>query len=119
MDKIMIVDDSAFMRKYIKTILRRAGFQTFIDAANGTEAVEQYVKEKPAVTLMDITMPGMDGLQALETIIKLDSQAKVVMCTAMSQESIMVRALHTGAKDYIVKPFQEARVIEAVKKQIG
>lgn len=119
MEKIMIVDDSAFMRGRIRGMLKHAGFENFIEAANGTEAVEQYVRERPALTIMNITMPGMDGLQALKTITAVDPQAKIIMCTAISQESIMEQAIRDGANDYIVKPFDASRMIEAVKKQVG
>lgn len=119
MKKIMIVDDSAYMRGNIRGMLKHAGFETFIEAANGTQAVEQYIKERPAVTILDITMQGMDGLQALKTIMAVDSQAKIIMCTAISQESIMVQAMSDGARDYIVKPFDASRLIEAVKEHMS
>ena len=119
MAKIMLVDDAAFMRMMVKNALTKSGYDNFGEAQDGAEAVKKYDEENPDMVIMDITMPNMDGLQALKKIKESHPDAKIVMCTAMGQESMVVDAIKSGAKDFIVKPFQEDRVLEAVKKVIG
>lgn len=114
--RIMIVDDAAFMRMMLKDILTRHGFEVVGEAENGTVAVEMYKEKKPDLVTMDITMPEMDGVTALKEIRKIDPNAQVVMCSAMGQQGMVIEAIQNGAKDFIVKPFQEERVVEAVKK---
>jgi two-component system chemotaxis response regulator CheY len=114
--KILVVDDAAFMRMMIKDILVKHGFEVIGEAANGAEAVVLFKELSPDLVTMDITMPEMDGITALKGIKKLDPNAKVVMCSAMGQQAMVLEAIQAGAKDFIVKPFQADRVIEAVKK---
>lgn len=115
---ILIVDDAAFMRMMLKDILTKGGYSVVGEAENGAVAVGKYAELKPDLTIMDITMPEMDGLQAVKEIRKQDPQAKVVMCSAMGQQSMVIEAIQSGAKDFIVKPFQAERVIEAVAKAL-
>lgn len=117
-NKILITDDALFMRVTLKTILKENGFEEVFEAANGEEAVAMYKEHQPNVVLMDITMPVMDGITALKAIKQLDPKAKVVMCTAMGQKDMVVDAVQSGAKDFIVKPFQPDRVVESVRKQL-
>ncbi len=119
MAKIMIVDDAAFMRMMIKNTLTKNGYSDFVEAQDGAEAVEKYSAEKPDLVFMDITMPNMDGLQALKKIKEGDPGAKVVMCTAMGQESMVVDAIKSGAKDFIVKPFNAERIAQTVTSIFG
>ena len=119
MAKIMVVDDAAFMRMMVKNALAQGGYTDVIEATDGQDAVKTYTEQKPELVLMDITMPNMDGLEALKKIKEIDSNSQVVMCSAMGQESMVIEAIKSGAKDFIVKPFQEDRVLEAVKKVIG
>jgi two-component system chemotaxis response regulator CheY len=114
--RIMITDDALFMRVTLKNILTQHGLEVVAEASNGREAVELYEKHKPDLVFMDITMPEMDGLEALKAIRAKDPNAKVVMCTAMGQNQIVVEAIQAGAKDFIVKPFQPERILEAVQK---
>ena len=116
---ILICDDAAFMRMMIKDILTKNGYNIAGEAENGLKAVEKYNETKPDLVLMDITMPEMDGIQALKEIKKLDGGAKVIMCSAMGQQAMVIESIQAGAKDFIVKPFQAERVIEAVKKVVG
>ena len=116
---ILICDDAAFMRMMIKDILTKNGYNVAGEAENGLKAVEKYNELKPDLVLMDITMPEMDGIQALKTIKSGDPSAMVIMCSAMGQQAMVVESIQAGAKDFIVKPFQEDRVLEAVKKVIG
>ena len=116
---ILISDDAAFMRMMIKDILTKNGFNVVWEADNGLVAVDKYKELQPDLVLMDITMPEMDGIQALKKIREFDSAAKVVMCSAMGQQAMVIEAIQSGAKDFIVKPFQADRVIEAVNKAIG
>ena len=109
MAKVMICDDAAFMRMMIKDILTKNGYEIAAEAENGQKAVEKYPEAKPDLVLMDITMPEMDGIEALKKIKALDPGAKIIMCSA----------IQAGAKDFIVKPFQAERVLEAVKKVVG
>ena len=116
---VLIVDDAAFMRMMIKDILTKNGYNIAGEAENGLKAVEKYNETKPDLVLMDITMPEMDGIQALKKIKEMDPAAKVVMCSAMGQQAMVIEAIQSGAKDFIVKPFQAERVLEAVKKVVG
>ncbi|SPF38844.1 Chemotaxis protein CheY [Candidatus Desulfosporosinus infrequens] len=115
---IMIVDDAAFMRMMLREILTKNGFTVVGEVENGAVAVEKYMELQPNLTTMDITMPEMDGLQALKEIRKRDAKARVIMCSAMGQQPMVVEAIQAGAKDFIVKPFQADRVIEAIAKAL-
>lgn len=116
---ILICDDAAFMRMMIKDILTKNGYNVVGEAENGLMAVEKYSETKPDLVLMDITMPEMDGIQALKKIKEQDPGATVIMCSAMGQQAMVIESIQAGAKDFIVKPFQADRVIEAVKKVVG
>ena len=116
---ILICDDAAFMRMMIKDILTKNGYTVAGEAENGLKAVEKYAELKPDLVLMDITMPEMDGIQALKKIKSTDPAASVIMCSAMGQQAMVIEASQSGAKDFMVKPFQADRVLEAVKKVIG
>ena len=116
---ILICDDAAFMRMMIKDIMTQHGYNVAGEAENGMKAVEKFKEVNPDLVLMDITMPEMDGIQALKEIKKLDGGAKVIMCSAMGQQAMVIESIQAGAKDFIVKPFQAERVIEAVKKVVG
>ena len=119
MAKILVVDDAAFMRMMIKDILSKNGYEVAGEAENGAVAVAKYSELKPDLVLMDITMPEKDGIQALKEIKAADGGAKVIMCSAMGQQAMVIEAIQSGARDFIVKPFQADRVIEAVKKVVG
>ena len=116
---ILICDDAAFMRMMIKDILTKNGYNVAGEAENGQKAVEKYKELSPDLVLMDITMPEMDGIQALKEIKQLDGNALIIMCSAMGQQAMVIESIQAGAKDFIVKPFQAERVIEAVKKVVG
>jgi len=117
--KILIVDDAAFMRMMIKDILTKNGYEVVGEADDGTVAVEKYEELKPDLVIMDITMPEMDGIEAVRKIKKIDPDANIVMCSAMGQQAMVIDAIQAGAKDFVVKPFQPDRVLEAVKKVLG
>lgn len=119
MAKILTVDDAAFMRKVIKDTLSKAGYTEIYEAEDGAMAVEKYNELKPDLVLMDITMPNMDGLEALKAIRGSDPNANVVMCSAMGQESMVMDAVRSGAKDFIVKPFKPDRVLKTVSTILG
>ena len=119
MAKILRVDDAAFMRMMIKDILTKNGYEVVAEAANGVEAVELYKSHQPDLVTMDITMPEMDGIEAVKQIKAVNPAAKVIMCSAMGQQSMVMDAIKAGANDFIVKPFQADRVLEAVKKIVG
>ena len=116
---ILICDDAAFMRMMIKDILTKNGYNVCGEAENGLKAVEKYNELKPDLVLMDITMPEMDGIQALKNIKAANPGAMVIMCSAMGQQAMVIESIQAGAKDFIVKPFQADRVLEAVKKVVG
>ena len=116
---ILICDDAAFMRMMIKDILTKNGYTVAGEAENGAKAVEKYTELKPDLVLMDITLPEMDGIQALKKIRELDPKASVIMCSAMGQQAMVIESIKSGAKDIIVKPFQADRVLEAVRKVVG
>jgi len=117
--RFLIVDDAAFMRMMIKDILSKNGFEVVGEAADGVQAIEKYHELKPDLVTMDITMPEMDGIAALKSIKEKDPSAIVIMCSAMGQQAMVIDAIQAGAKDFIVKPFQADRVIEAIQKAIG
>ena len=117
--KIMLVDDAAFMRMTIKNCLTKAGYTELIEAGDGQQAVDTYGKEHPDLVIMDITMPNMDGLEALKAIRAADGNANVVMCSAMGQETMVIDAIKSGAKDFIVKPFKIERVLKTVTSIVG
>ena len=119
MAKILLVDDAAFMRKVIKDTLSKAGYTDLHEAVDGADAVEKYNSLKPDLVLMDITMPNMDGLEALKAIRAADGNANVVMCSAMGQETMVIDAIRSGAKDFIVKPFKGERVLKTVTSSVG
>ena len=113
---ILIVDDAMFMRTMLKSILAKSGFNVVGEAGNGREALEKYKELKPDIVTLDITMPEVDGLQTVKDIIAYDRNAKVIMCSAMGQQAMVLEAIKSGAKDFIVKPFQPERVLEAINK---
>lgn len=117
--RILITDDALFMRVTLKNILTQNGFEVVGEAANGLESVKLYNELKPDLVTMDITMPEMDGISAVREIRSADPGAKVIMCTAMGQKNMVVEAIEAGAKDFIVKPFQPDRVLEAVNKLLA
>ena len=116
---VLICDDAAFMRVMIKDILTKNGYDVVGEAENGLMAVEKFNETKPDLVMMDITMPEMDGIQALKKIKETDAGANIIMCSAMGQQAMVIESIQSGAKDFIVKPFQADRVLEAVKKVIG
>ena len=116
---ILVCDDAAFMRMMIKDILTKNGYNIAGEAENGAKAVEKYAELKPDLVIMDITMPEMDGIEALKKIKASDANASVIMCSAMGQQAMVIESIQSGAKDFIVKPFQADRVIEAVQKVVG
>ena len=117
--RVLIVDDAAFMRMMIKDILSKNGYEVVGEAENGQKAVEKFQELKPDLTTMDITMPEMDGITAVKEIKKIDANAKVIMWSAMGQQAMVIEAIQCGVRDFIVKPFQPDRVLEAVRKVIG
>ncbi len=114
--RVMIVDDAAFMRMKLKDILEKNGYEVVAEAQNGIEAIEKYKVEKPDLVTMDITMPEMDGVEALKGIKAFDPASRVVMCSAMGQQGMVMDAIRSGAVDFIVKPFDRDRVIKALDK---
>lgn len=119
MARVLIVDDATFMRMMVKDILSKNGYEIVGEAENGLKALEKYQELKPDLTTMDITMPEMDGISAVKEIKKIDPNAKVIMCSAMGQQAMVIEAIQAGARDFIVKPFQPDRVLEAVRKAVG
>ena len=117
--KILLVDDAAFMRKMLKDTLSKNGYTDLYEAVDGADAVEKYDELKPDLVIMDITMPNMDGLEALKAIRGKDGSANVVMCSAMGQESMVMDAVRSGAKDFIVKPVKPDRVLNTVTASLG
>jgi len=119
MASILIVDDAAFMRMMIKDILSKNGYTVIAEAENGIKAIEKYKEVNPDLVIMDITMPEMDGIQAVKQIKQLNDAAKIIMCSAMGQQAMVIESIQAGARDFIVKPFRAERVIEAVRKVVG
>jgi two-component system chemotaxis response regulator CheY len=114
--RILIVDDAIFMRKMIGDILRKEGYEICGEAENGIEAIKKYKELSPDLVTMDIIMPDMSGIDAVQEIVAIDSNAKILMVSAMGQQSLVVEAIQKGAKDYVIKPFQPSRVLEAVER---
>jgi two-component system chemotaxis response regulator CheY len=119
MVKILVVDDAAFMRIVLKDILKNLGYTNIIEASDGIMAIEQYKKFKPDLVTLDVNMPKMDGIQALKHIMSIDPKAKVVMVTAVEQRFVVQEAIRTGAKDYIVKPFDRSMVATVVERVLN
>lgn len=117
--KVLLVDDAAFMRMMLKDILSKNGFEIAGEAENGAVAVQKYQDLNPDLVTMDITMPEMDGITAVKEIKKINPNAKIIMCSAMGQQAMVIEAIQAGANDFIVKPFQPERVLEAVHKVVG
>ncbi|TDB50464.1 response regulator [Bacillus sp. CBEL-1] len=117
--RVLIVDDAAFMRMMIKDILTKNGYEVVGEAADGMKAIDLYKEHQPDLVTMDITMPEMDGITALKEIKQLNPAARVIMCSAMGQQAMVIDAIQAGAKDFIVKPFQADRVLEAISKAVG
>lgn len=119
MTRVLIVDDAKFMRDKIREILETEDLQVAGEAGNGEEAVLLYQELQPDLVIMDITMPVKNGIEALKDMIQLNPKVKVIMCTAMRQKRIVVEAIEAGAKDFIVKPFEETKVVEAIRHVLG
>ena len=117
--KILLVDDAAFMRMLIKDTLTKNGYTNIVEAADGEIACQVYDAEKPDLVVMDITMPNKTGIEALADIKKKNPAAKVIMCSAMGQEAMVVEAIKLGALDFIVKPFKPDRILQTVGKILG
>jgi len=118
-NRVLIVDDATFMRMMLKDILSKNDFDVVGEAENGLRAVEEYKAQNPDIVTLDITMPEMDGIAALKEIKKINPAAKVIMCSAMGQQSMVMEAIQAGAMDFIVKPFEKTRVVEALRKALG
>ena len=116
---VLVCDDAIFMRTMIGDILRQAGFEVVGEAENGQQAVDKYRALRPDFVTMDIVMPDMGGIEAVREICKTDPDAKILMCSAMGQQALVVEAIQAGAKDFVVKPFQPSRVLEAVQRVLG
>jgi two-component system chemotaxis response regulator CheY len=116
---VLVCDDAIFMRTMISDILTQAGYQVVGEAETGAQAVERYQQLKPDLVTMDIVMPDMGGIDAVRAIMKLDPNAKILMCSAMGQQALVIEAIQAGAKDFVVKPFQPSRVLEAVQRILG
>ncbi len=117
--RVLVVDDAACMRIMIKDILQKGGYEVVGEAEDGKKAIEKYKELKPDLVTMDITMPDMDGIAAVKEIRKIDENAVIIMCSAMGQQAMVIDAIQAGAKDFVVKPFQPERVLEAIKKVMG
>jgi len=116
--KVLIVDDTKFMRNILRNIIKKRDMEIVGEAANGEEAVELYKKLKPDLVTMDIIMPVMDGIEAVKKIMEYDSNAKILICSAMGQQSLVIEAIQAGAKDFVIKPFQPGRVLEAIDRTL-
>ncbi len=114
--RVLVVDDAAFMRMMIKNILVEGGYEIVGEAENGKEAIEAFKELKPDLVTMDITMPEMDGIDAVKRILEIEEDAKIIMCSAMGQQAMVIDAIQAGAKDFVVKPFKPDRVLAAINK---
>ena len=113
---VLIVDDLTFIKMVLRDLLEKAGFRVVGEASDGEEALRMYADKRPDIVLLDITMPKMDGLTALKKLLALDPSARVIMCSALGQQRLILEAIQLGAKDFIVKPFRPERVIGSIKK---
>jgi two-component system chemotaxis response regulator CheY len=116
---VLICDDAIFMRTMIGDILTQAGFRIVGEAENGVQAVQRYRELRPDIVTMDIVMPEMGGIDAVREILAEDPSAKVLMCSAMGQQALVIEAIQAGARDFVVKPFQPSRVLEAIQRVLG
>jgi two-component system chemotaxis response regulator CheY len=116
---VLVCDDAIFMRTMISDILSQAGYEVVGEAESGSQAVQRYQQLKPDLVTMDIVMPDMGGIEAVREIIKIDPSARILMCSAMGQQALVIEAIQAGAKDFVVKPFQPSRVLEAVQRVLG
>ncbi len=116
---VLVCDDAIFMRTMLGDILQEAGYTVVGEAESGVQAIERYREHRPDLVTMDIVMPDMGGIEAVRRIIAEDPGAKVLMCSAMGQQALVVEAIQAGARDFVVKPFQPARVLEAVQRVLG
>ncbi|HEV7706174.1 MAG TPA: response regulator [Gemmatimonadaceae bacterium] len=116
---VLICDDAVFMRTMISDILEESGYEIVGQAETGVQAIERYKSLRPDLVTMDIVMPDMGGIDAVREITSFDANAKILMCSAMGQQALVVEAIQTGAKDFVVKPFQPSRVLEAVQRVLG
>jgi two-component system chemotaxis response regulator CheY len=119
MARVLVIDDAAFMRKMLGDVLSKAGHEVVGEGANGNEAVEQFQQLRPDIMTLDITMPEKDGLTALKEILSVEPGARIVMCSALGQESKVLEAIKAGARDFVVKPFQADRVVDAIGKALA
>ncbi|MDP3486427.1 MAG: response regulator [Bacillota bacterium] len=117
--RVLVVDDAAFMRMMLSDHLTKGGFEVVGQAENGLVAISKYKELRPDIVTMDITMPEMDGISAVKEIRKIDPQARIVMCSAMGQQHMVMEAIQAGARDFIVKPFDPTRVVQAVTKALA
>lgn len=117
--RILIVDDAAFMRMMIKNIVTKNGYEVVGEAENGQAAVELYKQHKPDLVTMDITMPEMNGIEGVKAIRSIDPNANIIMCSAMGQQAMVMEAIQAGAKDFIVKPFQQDRILQAIERVLA
>jgi Response regulator containing CheY-like receiver, AAA-type ATPase, and DNA-binding domains len=116
---VLVCDDAVFMRTLLSDILSQSGFEVIGEAETGVQAIERYKQLRPDLVTMDIVMPDMGGIDAVREITKFDSEARILMCSAMGQQALVVEAIQAGAKDFVVKPFQPSRVLEAVQRVMG
>jgi two-component system chemotaxis response regulator CheY len=116
---VLVCDDAVFMRTLLSDILSQSGFEVIGEAETGVEAIERYKQLRPDLVTMDIVMPDMGGIDAVREITKFDGEARILMCSAMGQQALVVEAIQAGAKDFVVKPFQPSRVLEAVQRVMG
>ncbi len=117
--RILIVDDATFMRTMIREIVLGAGYEVVGEAEDGLQALEMYRAEDPDLVTMDVTMPEMDGITALREILKIDAEARVIICSAMGERELVLEAMKAGALDFIVKPFKAESVLEAIQNALG
>ncbi|WP_461365633.1 response regulator [Candidatus Darwinibacter acetoxidans] len=113
---VLIADDTAFMRMTLRNVIEKNGYQVVGEAADGEEAIALYRELQPDLVTMDITMPKIDGITAIKEIMRIDPQAKIIVCSAMGQKPMVIEALSAGAKDFLVKPFDAERVVESLRK---
>lgn len=118
MKKVLIVDDTKFMRNILSGILKKKDLEIVGEAVNGRDAIEKYKELRPDIVTMDIIMPEIDGIQAVKEIMKFDPEAKILMCSAMGQQALVIEAIQAGAKDFVIKPFQPTRVLEAIDRTL-